>query len=204
MSENLRICIFSICGTTFLCVFLKSGRLRGGAPTVSLWEKWKGGHLSIVFLLSGTVGRCSSCLSLRELERGAPLYCIPALWHGWAVLQLTLWENCENLKGGHLSVVFLLSGTVGRCSSCLSLREVTMLRNQRAMTKDLNRRRKGSVWPLQTCKIPYQKETYQVFTFSVDNSCHSKRMFRKNYPSFCDFSLKLRCVTSHWLTQRVA
>jgi hypothetical protein len=32
-----------------------------------------------------------------------------------------------------------------------------MLRNQRAMTKDLNRRRKGRVWPLQTGEAPYEK-----------------------------------------------
>ncbi len=99
-----------------LCVFLKSGRLEG-VLQLFLYRRSGKGHLSVVFLLSGTVGRCSSCLS----GKGSSLCCNPALWHGWAVLQLSLLIELER---GHLSVVFLLSGTVGRCSSCLSLRKV--------------------------------------------------------------------------------
>ncbi len=39
-----------------------------------------------------------SLRELLELERGSPLYCIPALWHGWAVLQLSLSERSDNAQ----------------------------------------------------------------------------------------------------------
>ncbi len=149
MSINLRICKFAICGTylrtAYPCVFLKSGRLEG-VLQLFLYGRSGKGHLSVVFLLSGTVGRCSSYLSLREVGRVTSLLysCSLARSGGTPAVSLSLRE----LEWGSPLCCIPGTGTVGRCSSCLSMREVTMLRNQRAMTKDLNRKRKGRVWLL--------------------------------------------------------